>query len=67
MGALIALTIFVGVVLLLRHFLGSKTEKSAEARPAASGPAISVSIRGSGLDSVPEMGTPVPGTKPESN
>jgi hypothetical protein len=33
MGALIALTIIVGVVLLLRRFSGRKTEKPAEARP----------------------------------
>lgn len=63
MGALIALTMVVGVVLLLRHFSGRKTEKPAEARPSASGPAISVSISGTGWDSVPEMGAPVPGSK----
>jgi hypothetical protein len=63
MGALIALMIVVGVVFLLRRFSGRKTGKPAEPRPSASGPAISVSISGTGWDSVPEMGAPVPGSK----
>jgi hypothetical protein len=66
MGALIALTIIVGLVLLLRHFFVPKTGKPPEVRAPASGPVISVSITGSGLGSAPEVGAPVSGSKASS-
>jgi hypothetical protein len=66
MGVLIGLAIVVSAVLLIRHFLRRKTGKLTTVPTSRESPAISLSISHTELDSVPDMGLPIPGKTPNS-